>query len=120
MRCYVDDDLDSDVLLRLANKQGHQLTSPRSVGMRGIRDAAHLTYSVQQSLPLLSGNTGDFEALHELALALRGQHFGILLVYGERYPQRQMRAAHIVRALANLEAAQTPLANSLIVLNHYR
>jgi hypothetical protein len=117
---YVDDDLDSDRLIRLAANHGHQFISPRAVGLRGAADAAHLTYAVLQSLPLLSGNTGDFESLHELAQALQGHHFGILLVYGERDLQRQMKAAHIVRALTQVEAAQMPLANALIVLNHYR
>jgi hypothetical protein len=90
------------------------------VGLRGARDSAHLAYAVRQGLPILSGNTGDFESLHDLGLALRGQHFGILLVYGERDVRRQMKAAHIVQALARLETEQVVLANALIVLNNYR
>lgn len=120
MNCYVDDDLDSDLLLRLAGNQGHQLISPRAVGLRGSRDAAHLAYAVRQGLPVLSGNTGDFEVLHDLTLALRGQHLGILLVYGERDARRQMRAKHIAHALTQLERKQTQLVNALIALNQYR
>jgi hypothetical protein len=59
VKCYVDDDLDSDLLLRLARGQGHELVSPRAVGYRGARDSTHLAYAVRQGLPLLSGNTGD-------------------------------------------------------------
>jgi len=84
VRCYLDDDLDSDLLLRLASAHGHQLVSPRAVSLRGSRDSVHLAYAVRQGMPVVSGNTGDFESLHDLALALGGQHFGILLVYGER------------------------------------
>ena len=120
MNCYVDDDLDSDLLLRLAQIQGHQLISPRAVRMRGSRDAAHLAYFVRQGMPILSGNTGDFEALYDLTLALRGHHFGILLVYGERAARRQMKAKHIVHALTQLETKEITLANALIVLNQYR
>jgi hypothetical protein len=120
VNCCVDDDLDSDLLLRLAQNQGHQLISPRAVQMRGARDAAHLAYAVRQGLPILSGNTGDFEALHDLTSALRGQHLGIRLVYGERDARRQMKAKHIAHALTQLEAKQVSLINALIVLNQYR
>ena len=120
MKCYVDDDLDSDLLLRLAASQGHQLLSARAVGRRGARDAAHLAYAVRQGLPILTGNTGDFEALHDLSLALRGEHFGILVVYGEKQARRQMRASHIVRALTRLETERVSINNSLISLNQYR
>jgi hypothetical protein len=88
--------------------------------MRGSRDAAHLAYAVRHGMPILSGNTGDFEALHDLTLALHGQHLGILLVYGERDARRQMRAKHIAHALTQLETKQIALANALIALNQYR
>jgi hypothetical protein len=120
VKCYVDDDLDSDLLLRLAIAQGHELISPRAVGLRGARDAAHLAYAARLGMPIVSGNPGDFEALHDLTLALGGQHFGILLVYGERDVRRQMKAVHIANALSQLESKQMPLVNALIVLNQYR
>ena len=120
MRCYVDDDLDSDLLLRIAGNQGHVVISPRAVGLRGARDAAHLAYAARQQVPILSGNTGDFEALHDLTAALRGHHFGILLVYGERDVRRQMKAKQIVHELTQVEAKQSTLINALLVLNHYR
>lgn len=120
MKCYVDDDLDSDLLLQLATAQGHELISPRKAGLRGTRDATHLAFAVGQGVPILSGNTGDFEALHELAQALRGRHFGILLVYGERDARRQMKAAQIVSALTKVENSQQSLVNELIVLNRFR
>jgi hypothetical protein len=120
VKCYVDDDLDSDLLLRLARSQGHELISPRGVGLRGARDAIHLAYAARQGLPIVSGNTGDFEALDDLTQSLRGQHFGILLVYGERDPRRQMRAKHIAHALTQVETGQVALINALVALNHYR
>jgi hypothetical protein len=120
VKCYVDDDLDSDLLLRLARGQGHELVSPRAVGYRGARDSTHLAYAVRQGLPLLSGNTGDFESLHDLAAALGGRHFGLLLVYGVRDARRQMKAAHIANALTQIATKQVLLDNALIVLNHFR
>ena len=120
MKCYVDDDLDSDLLLLLAASQKHEIISPRAVGLRGVRDATHLAYAVRQGVPIFSGNTGDFEALHDLTLALQGRHLGILLVHGERDRRRKMRASHIVHALGRLEAERVPIENDLIVLNHYR
>ena len=120
MKCYVDDDLDGDLFLRLAASQGHEIVSPRSVALRGARDSAHLAFAVRNGIPILTGNTGDFESLHDLAAALRGQHFGILLVYGEASVRRQMKTSHIVHALTRIESEQVPLANNLVILNHYR
>ena len=116
----MDDDLDSDLLLRLAASQGHEIVSPRSVGLRGSRDATHLAYAVRNRVPILTGNTGDFESLHDLARALGGQHFVILLGYSESSVRRQMKASYIVNALSRVESEQVPLSNSILILNHYR
>jgi hypothetical protein len=40
--CYLDDDLDSDHLIKLGATHGHVFISPRAVGTRGQHDARHL------------------------------------------------------------------------------
>ena len=120
MKCYVDDDLDSNLLIRLAPKYGHEMVSPRKVGLRGARDSTHFAYAVRARLPIVSGNTADFEALDDLARALQGQHSGVLLVYSEGRGRVPFGAAHILRALTRLESRGVPLANTLVVLNQVR
>jgi len=68
MTCYLDDDVDQDLLIRLAVAHSHRLISPRSLGQSGQHDALHFLYAVSQRTPLMTRNANDFEALHEFAL----------------------------------------------------
>lgn len=120
MICYLDDDVDQDLLIRLAAARSHQLISPRSLRQKGNHDALHFLYAVSQRAPLLTRNADDFAALHEFALGIGGHHFGLLVVYEEADRRKNMRANEIVNALTNLESAQLQLANQLVALNHYR
>ena len=120
MICYLDDDLDSDRLIRLAESRSHRLISPRSVEMSGSHDALHFLYAASHNLPILTRNASDFEALHEFALGIGGHHSGLIVVYEEEERRKNMRPDQIVRALTNLETARFAPADRLIALNHYR
>ena len=120
MTCYLDDDVDQDLLIRLAAARSHRLLSPRSLGQSGQHDALHFLYAVSQHTPLMTRNANDFEALHEFALGAGGHHFGLIVVYEEADRRKNMRANEIIQALSNLESANMPLADQLIALNHYR
>ena len=88
MICYVDDDLDSDRLIRQADARSHRLISPRSVEMSGSHDALHFLYAASHNLPILTRNVSDFEALHEFASPR--ERVG---VRGRRRPARTESAA---------------------------
>jgi hypothetical protein len=120
MICYLDDDLDQDLLIRLAAVRSHQLISPRSLGRSGNHDAVHFLYAVSQWIPIMTRNADDFQALHEFALGIGGHHAGLIIVYEEADRRKNMRANEIVNALSNLESANVPLADQLVALNHYR
>lgn len=107
-------------LVALLRKQGHQVVLPSDVGTAGISDPRHLTYAVQNDLALLTRNHNDFEELHNLIRATKGQHPGILLVLAERKRQRLMTSQAIATAIGKLEAAGVPLASELHVLNQWR
>ena len=120
MICYLDDDVDQDRLIRLGAMRSHRLLSPRSLGHSGCHDALHFLHAASQQIPLLTRNANDFEALHEFALGIGGHHSGLLIVYEEADRRKNMRAPEITSALSKLEAANVPLADQLIALNHYR
>jgi hypothetical protein len=46
-------------------------------------------------------------------------HPGVLVIYGDANYAKDMNYKDIVRAIANLEAANFPLANQFISLNHW-
>jgi hypothetical protein len=57
--------------------------------------------------------------LHSLVIQSGGQHPGILAIRKDNSP-RDMTPSQVVRAVNRLLAAGTPIANQLIVLNHWR
>ena len=120
MRLYVDDDLDSNLLIRVLEGAGHEIISPRAVETRGAADEGHLHYAADRGLVLLTANAGDFLALHHEWMRQRRQHAGLLLVYRENNPARDMTFQQIAQAVTGLEAAGLPLANTFQNLNYWR
>jgi hypothetical protein len=95
---------------------GHQVTTPRQAGTIGREDEIHFRYAVANALVLLTKNCDDFLELHQKD----SQHPGILLVYQDNDPDRDMKNAEIVRAIANLEQAGVAFPESCHVLNAWR
>lgn len=120
MTCYLDDDLDQDLLVRLAASRSHRLISPRAIGRSGDHDASHFLYAASQCLPLMTRNAKDFTALHEFGLGIGGHHHGLLVVYEEADRRKNMRLNDIVNALSKLESANAALGDRLVAMNHYR
>ncbi len=120
MRLYLDDDLDSNALIRLLEEAEHEITSPRAVGTRGFADEEHLRYAAAQGLVLLTANAGDFVDLHHAWIQQGHQHSGVLVVYRENNPVKDMTFSQIARAVTRLEVSGVPLANALHNLNRWR
>ncbi len=78
-------------------------------------DSVVLSYARQNNRILLTLNCQDFQALHRAS----PNHPGILAVYQEANPLKKMSFKAIVAAIANLEAANIPLANQFIPLNQW-
>ena len=102
--------------MTLLEAAGHQVTTPRLAGITGREDEVHFHYAAEHGLVLLTKNPDDFLELHEK----NAQHAGILLVYQDNDPDRDMSHAEIVRAVANLEQAGMTFAGSCHVLNAWR
>jgi hypothetical protein len=94
----------------------HQVTTPRQAGTTGREDVVHLRYATENNLILLTKNPDDFLELHQE----NSRHAGILLVYQDNDPDRDMSHADIVRAIANLEQAGVAFAGSCHLLNSWR
>ena len=120
MRLYLDDDLDSNALTRLLEQTGHEVISPRAVGRRGVADEEHLHYAAAQGLVLLTANAGDFIDLHHAWVQQGRQHSGVLIVYRENNPVKDMSFSQIAQAVTLLEESRVPLANALHGLNRWR
>lgn len=115
-KIYLDDCAYAKELVRLLEAAGHQVTTPRQAGTTGREDEAHFRYAADHQLILLTKNPDDFLELHKGD----SQHAGILLLYQDNDPDRDMKHAEIVKAIANLEQAGIAFANTCHVLNAWR
>jgi predicted nuclease of predicted toxin-antitoxin system len=120
MRIYIDEDLASGLLIRLLQKAGHDVEAPTGAGMLGRSDPVQFTFAIHENRVCLTANYDDYEELHWLVLEVHGSHTGILIVRQDNDPARDLTPKGIVAAIRKLEAAGVPIANELIILNHWR
>lgn len=119
---YLDDCSNSDLLADLLQQAGHRVIRPtdEDVGLTGEEDDIHFAFAAAHGLTLITKNSADFKALHDL----NPRHAGILAVYQDNDPARDMSNADSVRAIRNLEAAAQqgglPIAGEFHILNDWR
>jgi hypothetical protein len=120
MKIYLDDDSAAAVLVRLLLADGHDVVTPVQVGNVGKRDPAHFLYALRDGRAILTRNYRDFELLHELVIGSGGHHAGVLADRRDNNPKRDLTYKQLVRALRNLIKSGIPVADDLIILNHWR
>ena len=111
----MDEDSQDKLLVGFLRRAGHDVLTVNEVGLTGQPDPMVLNYARQNNRLLFTFNCDDFEALHEA----NPIHPGILVVYHNDDFSKDMSFFAIVRAIANLEAANIPLANQFISLNQW-
>jgi hypothetical protein len=117
---YLDDDLDSNALIGLLRQGGHEVVSPRAVGTRGVTDEEHMLYAATRGLVLLTANAEDFIRLHVEWIVQNRGHSGILVVYRENNPARDMSFQQIARAVTGIERSGSDLVNRVYNLNAWK
>src|SRR5262249_43641417 len=118
MKLYLDDNIASDLLLKLLRKAGHDVRSPSDEGLVGVPDPTHLTRAIRDDRACLTKDHDDYAILHTLLMQAQGKHPGILVVREDNDPSRDLTAKGIVNAIRKLELAGVPIANDFIILNH--
>ncbi len=120
MRVYLDDDLDSNLLINLLRSLWHEVISPRAVGTRGAPDEEHLRYAADNHLVLMSANAGDFVQLSRQWAEKQIGHSRVLIVYRENNPTRDMSFREIAEAVGMVEESTIPIANTCQNLNFWQ
>ncbi|HVS33979.1 MAG TPA: DUF5615 family PIN-like protein [Gemmataceae bacterium] len=120
MKLYLDDDSAAVALIQALRQAGHDVRTPREVGLMGAHDPVHFRQAIREGRVILSRNYGDFEELHFLVREAQGRHPGVLVVRSDAPKRRRMKPHDIVRALGKLAAAGAPIANEYIILNHWQ
>ena len=115
LRLLLDEDIQAKLLVTLLRKAGHDALTINDVNLTGQLDPVILDYARQTNRILLTQNCHDFENLH----SINPNHLGILAIYHGDNPSKDMSLKAIVKAISNLEAANIPLVNQFIALNHW-
>jgi hypothetical protein len=81
-----------------------------------MADEVHFQFARERGLVILTKNPDDFAELH----SSNPDHAGILTVYQDNDPDRDMTYGEIVKAIANVENAGVPIRGSIQTLNAWR
>lgn len=114
---YLDDCAFSHELRRLLLKAGHDIETPADVHppLTGEDDAAHFAHAKAVGRAILTLNPGDFKELHNQD----PDHPGILAVYQDNDPTKDMNYRQIVQAISNLGSTGVSIVGGFWSLNAY-
>ncbi|MGL5197042.1 MAG: DUF5615 family PIN-like protein [Chroococcales cyanobacterium] len=115
LKLLLDEDSQAKYLVNLLQRQGYDVIPVKVAGLNGKPDIAVLNYARQEERVLLTRNCEDFLILHQS----NPVHPGILAVYQDPDPAKNMSYQAIAKAIANLESANYGLTNSFIILNQW-
>jgi hypothetical protein len=115
---YLDDCAFSRERRRLLLEAGHDVQIPADLEppLTGADDPIHFVYAKAAGRIILTLNPRDFMELHNQD----PDHPGILAVYQDNNPAKDMSSAQIVQAISNLEGTGVALAGGFWSLNAYR
>jgi predicted nuclease of predicted toxin-antitoxin system len=116
MKILVDEDSQARRLLEILRRDGHDVVTIAELDQNSSLDPE--VFKLAQSLGrvLLTHNVMDF---HALALS-DSNHHGVIAVYRDSDPHKNMDYQQIGRALLKLESSGAPLSGQFHVLNHWR
>ncbi|MEB3338751.1 MAG: DUF5615 family PIN-like protein [Leptolyngbyaceae bacterium] len=108
-------DSQAKYLVNLLQAAGHDVITVNELGLMSRPDSVVLDHAKQEGRVLLTRNCNDFQELHQA----NPRHAGILAIYQDPDPSKNMSYQTIVKAIANLEAADYSFENQFIILNQW-
>ena len=115
LKFLVDENTQDKLLIKLLRQAGHDVLIVNEANLMGEDDPTVLDYARRNQRIVLTYNSDDFEELHEAS----SQHSGIIGIYRDDKYSKNMSFKQIVKAIANLEAAQISLARQFVSLNQW-
>jgi len=116
LRILADEDSQARAQLNILRRDGHDVVAVGELGKNGTPDPE--VFDLAQSLErvLLTHNTEDYHELHRK----RPGHRGIMAVYRDADPRKNMNHAQIAAAIRRLETSGVTIAGDFHVLNYWR
>lgn len=115
LNLLVDEDSQAKYLVNLLKSAGHDVLTVNEAKLSGASDLTVFNYAREQGRVLMTHNCDDFQDIHQSNRA----HPGILAIYQNMDPKKNMSYQAIVSAIQNLEAASLELEGQFIVLNQW-
>ncbi len=116
MNVLIDEDSQSKILIRLLKEAGHSVLTVADLGANSKSDPEILKLASEYDRVLLTKNCADFAELHKLNLIV---HSGIIAIYQNANPKKNMNCDQIVVAIDNFEKSDAVIQGQLVNLNHY-
>lgn len=112
----MDEDSQAHAQLNILRGDGHDVVAVGELDKNGALDPE--VFDLAQSLKraLLTHNAGDFHDLHRT----RPGHRGIMAVYRDADPRKNMNYSQIAVAIRRLETSGVTIDGGFHVLNHWR
>ncbi len=115
MKLLVDEDTKAKILMSLLRKAGHDAVSTQDIGIDTADDSNVFAEAQRLGRVMLTKNTEHFFDLHKQHQ--ESGHFGVLVIYQDANPDKDMRYEDIVKALGNIETSKVDLSNEFQSLN---
>lgn len=115
LKLLLDEDSQAKYLVNLLRGAGHDVVTVNETSLGGLQDIAVFDYARQHKRVILTRNCSDFLELHKVNLI----HAGILAVYQDSDPSKNMSYQSIAKAIANLEMSGYNLENQFVILNQW-
>jgi predicted nuclease of predicted toxin-antitoxin system len=96
LRLLIDEDSQAKHLVNLLRKAGHDAIAVNEAELSGSEDPLVLDYAISENRVLLTSNCDDFQTLHQA----NSNHPGILAIYKNDDPFKDMSRQEIVKAIA--------------------
>jgi predicted nuclease of predicted toxin-antitoxin system len=116
LRILVDEDSQARSQLNVLRGDGHDVVAVGELDKNGTPDSEVFELAQLLERMLLTHNTEDFHELHRE----RPEHRGIMAVFRDADPRKNMSHAHVAAAIRQLEASGVAIAGDFHVLNHWR
>ena len=111
----LDEDSQAKQLVQQLQAAKHDVLTINEIDMVGAPDSDVMAFAQLQNRVVLTRNCSDFYELHRNM----PNHCGILAIYQDADPRKNMSYQGIVKAISNLEVSALPLIGQFIVLNQW-
>jgi predicted nuclease of predicted toxin-antitoxin system len=115
LRMLLDEDSQAKYLVNLLKAAGHDVLTGNEANLTKRLDRFVLKYAIDDNRVLLTRNCADFLELHRM----NPIHFGIIAVYQDADPSKNISYQSIVHSIGNIQIAGYPLENQFIILNQW-